>query len=59
MIPKPPDEYSPEEIAQRRDAGLLRALNMPPKPHSELVGKGKRASAKGKSRVSKTTRPKG
>jgi len=51
------DESSPEEIAHRRDAGLLRALNTPPKPHSEMVGKRKRVSQTGKSRVKKAQRP--
>jgi hypothetical protein len=50
------DQDSPEEIARRRDAGLLRALKMPPKPHSEMVGKSKRVSKVGKSRVKKTER---
>lgn len=35
---------------------LRRALNTPPKPHKEMVGKGKRASAKRKSRVKKNGR---
>jgi hypothetical protein len=34
------EQYSDEEITQRRDEALLRALNTPPKPHSEMkVGK--------------------
>jgi hypothetical protein len=47
------DQYSPEEIARRRDAGLLRALKTPPKLHSEMVGKSKRAKARQQSRVKK------
>lgn len=32
-----------EEIAQRADEGLRRALNTPPKPHKEMKkGKGKK-----------------
>jgi hypothetical protein len=40
--------YSDEETARRRDAALLRALNMPPKPHSAMkLGKRKaKAGAK-------------
>jgi hypothetical protein len=30
------DDYSEKETARRRDAGLLRALNTPPKPHSGM-----------------------
>ncbi len=43
------DQSSPAEVARRRDAGLLSALKTPPKPHSEMVGKGKRESKSGKS----------
>jgi len=56
MNTKQVDQYSPEEIARRRDAGLLRALKTPPKPHSEMVGKGKRESGAVKSRVKKPSR---
>jgi hypothetical protein len=30
------ETYSDEEIARRRDEALLRALNTPPKRHSEM-----------------------
>jgi hypothetical protein len=36
------DEYSPEETALRRDEAIRRALNTPPKPQKEIVGKGRR-----------------
>jgi hypothetical protein len=39
------DKSSPEEIARRRDAGLLRALKTLPKPHKEMVGKARRSAA--------------
>lgn len=55
----PNDQYSERETQKRMDDAVKRALSTPPKPHSEMVGKGKRAGAKGKSRVSKITRPKG
>jgi hypothetical protein len=47
------DQYSDKEATQRMEDALRRALNTPPKPHSELVGKSKRASARAKSRVKK------
>ena len=31
-----------KEIARRRDAALLRALKMPPKPHSKVAGDSKK-----------------
>jgi hypothetical protein len=37
---KSDDQYSEQEIAQRRDAAIKRMLNTPPKPHSEMkIGK--------------------
>jgi hypothetical protein len=46
------EQYSPEETARRRDEAIRRALNTPPKPHSEIVGKGggRKRSASAKSR---------
>jgi hypothetical protein len=32
----PKEEFSEQEIARRRDEALLRALNTPPKRHSEM-----------------------
>jgi len=39
------------EIVRRRDAALLRALKSPPKPHKEMVGKGKDKKKKGASKA--------
>jgi hypothetical protein len=33
------ERYSEEETARRRDDAIRRALNTPPKPQRELVGK--------------------
>jgi hypothetical protein len=33
------DQYSPEETARRRDAAIRRALNTPPTPQKDMVGK--------------------
>jgi hypothetical protein len=33
------DQYSPEETARRRDEAIRRALNAPPTPQKEMVGK--------------------
>jgi hypothetical protein len=38
------DQYSPEETARRRDEAIRRALNTPPTPHKEMVGKVGRAA---------------
>jgi len=43
------DELSAEEIQRRMEAGIRRALNTPPKPTKELVGKTKRAKVQKKS----------
>jgi hypothetical protein len=52
------DQFTEEEIARRRDAAIRRALNTPPKPTKELLGKGKLEAAKKKSRVRKAARSK-
>jgi len=45
------DQYSLGEIARRRDEAIKRALNTPPKPHSEMIGaKKKKATAKSTSK---------
>jgi hypothetical protein len=43
------EHYSDEETARRRDKALLRALNTPPQPHSQMkLGKRKaKAGTKG------------
>jgi hypothetical protein len=33
------DQYSPEETARRADEAIRRALNTPPTPQKEMVGK--------------------
>jgi hypothetical protein len=59
MSPKPSEEsYSEEEIAQRRDKALLRALSTPPKPHSAMKI-GKRAKPKSSSSSSAKPRKRG
>jgi len=49
----PNEQFSDEEIARRRDAAIRRALNTPPKPLKEYVGKSKRAIAQRKRRIKK------
>jgi hypothetical protein len=46
-------DYSEEEIAKRRDEAIRRAMNTPPKPLKEFVGKSERAIAQRKSRIKK------
>jgi hypothetical protein len=48
------EEIPEDEIARRRDDAIRRALNTPPKPLKEYVGKSKRAIAQRKSRIKKT-----
>jgi hypothetical protein len=56
---KSDDEPLPvEEIARRRDDAIRRALNTPPKPRKELLGKSERAQTKQNGRVRKVTRSK-
>jgi hypothetical protein len=50
------DQYSDEETAKRRDEAIRRALNTPPKPNKEYVGKSKHAKARKRSRVKKAAR---
>ena len=33
------EEFTEDEIAKRRDNAIRRALNTPPKPHKEMIGK--------------------
>ena len=46
MSEREPDQYSPEETARRRDEAIRRALNTPPSPHREMIGKVGRAQSK-------------
>jgi hypothetical protein len=50
-------EYSEQETKQRRDDAIRRALNTPPKPHKEMVGKDKRNSEPEKDRAKTKERP--
>jgi hypothetical protein len=48
------DQYGPEETVRRRDEAIRRALNTPPKPQKDMVGKSgrpprKRAATKSRS----------
>jgi hypothetical protein len=45
MVDERETDFSVEEIARRRDAAIRRALNTPPKPAKELIGKTERARA--------------
>jgi hypothetical protein len=53
MISGPDDRYSLEETARRRDEAIRRALNTPPKPNKEYIGKSKRAKGRKRSRDNK------
>ncbi len=49
-MPKPTENYSEEETAQRRDAALLRALSTPHKRQAEMkVGKARPELGRGAS----------
>jgi hypothetical protein len=47
-------EYSPEETARRRDEAIRRALNTPPTPQKEMVGK---VGAPNRGRPKRRSRP--
>jgi hypothetical protein len=55
---KPDDHYTEEETARRRDDAIRRALNTPPKPLKEFVGKSERAKAQLESRLRKAAQSK-
>jgi hypothetical protein len=57
-IERPDNELSPAEIARRRDDAIRRALNTPPKPLKEYVGKSERAIAQRKRRIKKDVQSK-
>jgi hypothetical protein len=48
------DEYSPEETARRADEAIWRALNTPPTPQKEMVGK---VGAPNRGRPKRQSRP--
>ncbi len=55
-MPKPPKietGFTDEEIAKRRDKGLLNLLRTPPKPHDEITGKKKPNKPTGKRKPAK------
>ena len=54
MTSNPDDEYSPEETARRRDEAIRRALNTPPTPHKEMIGK---AGVPNRGRPKRQSRP--
>jgi len=59
MNDKERDEpFSDAEIVRRRDGAIRRALNTPPKPHKEMVGKSERAIAQRKKRIKKAVQSK-
>ncbi len=53
MTRKVDERFTDDEIARRRDDAIRRALNTPPKPLKELVGKSERAIEQRKSRIKK------
>jgi hypothetical protein len=57
-MPNNNDERSEGAIAEIRDAAIRRALNTPPKPLKEYVGKSKRAIAQRESRIKKAVQSK-
>ena len=54
MVDKEPDEYSPEETARRADEAIRRALNTPPTPQKEMIGK---VGAANRGRPKRQSRP--
>ena len=50
------DESDKDAIARRMNNGVRRALNTPPKPLKELVGKSERALSQRESRLRKAPR---
>lgn len=51
------DSYSADEIAQRRDDAIRRALATPPSPLKGIIGKSERAKAIKKRREEKKDNP--
>jgi hypothetical protein len=59
MLIMPDHEEIPEdEVVRRRDEAIRRALNTPPKPLKEYVGKSERAIAQQKRRIKKAVQSK-
>jgi hypothetical protein len=52
------DDLTEEEIAERMNQAVRRALNTPPTPIKELIGKSERAIARRESRVRRKEKPK-
>lgn len=59
-MPKTSDDkrFSEDEIAERMNAGIRRALNTPPSPTKHLIGKTERAKSQRESREIKARRSK-
>ena len=53
MPAKPADQYDDEEAARRFEAALRGARLATPKPMTDFVGKGKRATPRAEGRVQK------
>jgi hypothetical protein len=51
-------ELSEIEIVRLMNNAVRRALNTPPKPHKEIVGKSERAAAKSKNQIKKAAQAK-
>jgi hypothetical protein len=52
------DDFDDKTITHRMNAAVLRALNTPPIPTKELIGKTERAMAQRESRIRKELRSK-
>lgn len=52
-----PERFGDEETARRMEAGVRRALNTPPKPAKELIGKTERATAQREGRAREASQP--
>ena len=56
MITPSDDSLPEDEIAKRMNGAIRRALNTPPTPTKEIVGKSERAIARRESRVRKASK---
>lgn len=58
MVISDKEDAAPEVVTRRMEDAIRRALNTPPVPAKELVGKSERAIAQRESRVRKSSRSK-